>query len=74
MNVTFSSKNKKTIQYIINYFYTNSLTSDNFYAHLKHLQDKYARGVVLVVHEPLSIQHTNKKCSKKINIRFEEKN
>ena len=75
INVTFTSKNKKAIQYIVNYFYTKNLTSDNLYAHIKHLQDKYARGVTLVVHEPPATQALNKTPgSKKIKIRIEEKN
>ena len=71
MNVTFTSKNKKTIQYIINYFYMKNLSSENLCAHVKHLQEKYARGVTLVVHEPPT-KRTNKKL-KRIDIRIEEK-
>lgn len=76
MNVTFTSKNKKAIQYIVNYFYTKNLTSDNLHAHIKYLQDKYTRGVTLVIHGPPTIPPANKKpISKKIKIRIsEEKN
>lgn len=76
MNVTYTSRNKKAIQYIINYFYTKNLTSDNLHAHIKYLQDKYTRGVTLVVHEPPAKPSANKKTvSKKIKIRIsEEKN
>lgn len=73
MNVTFTSKNKKAIQYIFNYFYTKNLTSDNLHAHIKFLQDRYNKGVALVVHEPPATQPPNQK-PKKIKIRYEEKN
>lgn len=72
MNVTFTSKNKKAIQYIINYFYTKNLTSDNLNAHIKFLQDRY-KGVSLVVHEPPATRPSNTK-PKKLKIRYEEKN
>ena len=73
MNVTFTSKNKKIIQYIVNYFYTKNLTSGNLNAHLRHLQDKYARGVSLVVHEAPVVSSGKPVRSKKINICIEEK-
>lgn len=48
-----------------------NLSSENLCAHVKHLQEKYARGVTLVVHEPPT-KRTNKKL-KRIDIRIEEK-
>ena len=77
MNVTFTSKNKKAIQYIINYFYTKNFTSDNLHTHIKYLQDKYTRWVALVVHEPPATNQKpdkTKQVDKKIKIRYEEKN
>jgi len=74
MNVTFTSKKKKTKQHIVNYFYTQNLSNDNIHAHVKHLRDKYARCVTLVVHDPPpSVVQGKPIRSKKMKIRIEEK-
>jgi hypothetical protein len=49
MNVTFTSSNKKIIQYIVNYLYSKKLTAENISDHIKYLRDKW--NVSMVVHD-----------------------
>lgn len=67
MNVTFSSSNKKTIQYIVNYLYSRTLTAENINEHIKHIQNKYK--VSTTVHECPKRSGKNVKTTMKIIMR-----